>query len=160
MAREARAPGDPGSKFVLLCNHSGGPSRFRPASVSPLVQWAGKGSHHGTSGRPLGPSSAFFFHFCCRHPFRRSEGRVQGSKNLKVTSQRDRDQREEGEMERWTWQSQVGRPALGLQSVLSLPQGISLTHLPLPWTPSLLCPPWCLIFIPPAAFRVVFPYKL
>ena len=53
-AHEARGLGKPGLKFVLLCNHSGGLSQFRLASVSLLVQWAGKGSQHRTSGRPLG----------------------------------------------------------------------------------------------------------
>lgn len=42
MAHEARGLGKPGLKFVLLCNHSGGLSQFRLASVSLLVQWAGK----------------------------------------------------------------------------------------------------------------------
>ena len=54
LAHEARGLGKPGLKFVLLCNHSGGLSQFRLASVSLLVQWAGKGSQHRTSGRPLG----------------------------------------------------------------------------------------------------------
>ena len=54
LACEASGPGKPGLKFVLLCNHSGGLSQFRLASVSLLVQWAGKGSQHRTSGQPLG----------------------------------------------------------------------------------------------------------